>query len=148
RWFAMAPSTYTCPECRVTLKPTKPFPPGKKVKCPKCGAIFATPAPAARPRQAIKAAPASPAPPAQTSEEEGMVNAFQKAEAADDQFEEERKRAAMGVVLDRAPKSKRGPAMAIVVAPSNVLMAAALINCLVHLFCACIWVWPVIFNEH
>src|SRR5262245_1227949 len=117
----MAPSTYTCPKCRVTLRPTKPFPPGKKVKCPKCGATFSTPAPAARPREAVKAAPTAPPPPAQPSEEEegGMVYAFKKEEAADDRFEAERKRAAMGVVLDRTPKTKRGPAMATVVIPSN-----------------------------
>jgi predicted Zn finger-like uncharacterized protein len=30
----------TCPHCRTTLKPAKPVPEGKTVKCPKCGETF------------------------------------------------------------------------------------------------------------
>src|SRR5947209_455540 len=30
----------TCPECSAVLKPAKPVPEGKKIKCPKCGTIF------------------------------------------------------------------------------------------------------------
>src|SRR5438128_871220 len=35
-------TTFPCPACRVVLKPTQPVPPGKKIKCPKCGHIFLT----------------------------------------------------------------------------------------------------------
>jgi type IV secretory pathway VirB10-like protein len=34
----------TCPQCRAILKSAAPIPAGKKVKCPKCGVAFATPA--------------------------------------------------------------------------------------------------------
>ncbi len=32
-----------CPECEAVLKPSKPVPAGKKVSCPKCGAVFLAP---------------------------------------------------------------------------------------------------------
>jgi hypothetical protein len=37
---AMATTAFNCPGCRVLLKPTTPVPAGKKIKCPKCGAVF------------------------------------------------------------------------------------------------------------
>ena len=36
----MALSTITCPECQRTLKPAAPLAPGKKIRCPKCQAVF------------------------------------------------------------------------------------------------------------
>jgi hypothetical protein len=33
----------TCPACQAVLKPSKPLNPGKKVKCPRCGAGFEVP---------------------------------------------------------------------------------------------------------
>jgi hypothetical protein len=35
----------SCPECRTTLKSSKPIPAGKVLDCPKCGVMFAAPAP-------------------------------------------------------------------------------------------------------
>ena len=31
---------FNCPKCRATLKPAKPVPEGKQVKCPKCQTAF------------------------------------------------------------------------------------------------------------
>ena len=36
----MSAVTYTCPKCQTTLRPAKPVPPGKKVRCPKCENVF------------------------------------------------------------------------------------------------------------
>ncbi len=36
----MAVARITCPECQTTLRPAKPLPAGKKVKCPECGVTF------------------------------------------------------------------------------------------------------------
>jgi hypothetical protein len=52
----MSVATFPCPQCKVVLKPTKPVPPGKKIKCPKCGHIFQTSATEA-PAPASSAAP-------------------------------------------------------------------------------------------
>lgn len=40
----MAHATLSCPHCDSTLRPVKPVPAGKKVKCPKCGKPFTAPA--------------------------------------------------------------------------------------------------------
>lgn len=34
-------SRLTCPDCKKVMRPAKPLPAGKKVKCPECGNIFA-----------------------------------------------------------------------------------------------------------
>src|SRR5579862_8508882 len=34
----------TCPECRATLKSSKPVPAGQVLECPKCRVMFAAPA--------------------------------------------------------------------------------------------------------
>src|SRR5438034_5487153 len=52
----MAVSRISCPECDAVLKPAKPVPVGKKVKCPRCGSTFTVteevPADGAAPRKA------------------------------------------------------------------------------------------------
>lgn len=37
------PSKLTCPACDKVLRPAKPVPAGKKIKCPHCGEIFTAP---------------------------------------------------------------------------------------------------------
>jgi hypothetical protein len=41
--MTMADSTFTCPECDTALRGAEKVPPGKKVKCPSCSAIFIMP---------------------------------------------------------------------------------------------------------
>ena len=36
----MLVSCFRCPECSATLKPSKPQPEGKRIKCPKCDTVF------------------------------------------------------------------------------------------------------------
>src|SRR5262249_43597779 len=124
------------------------------VKCPKCGTAFSIPAepPPGRPRQAARAAKAVTATPPKSApppDAEGMaVYSFKAEQGSSEKFEQEKKRAVMGIVLDRAPKSKRGPAMAALVRPSNAMLGAGLINCLTDLACLCILIWPIIFNDN
>ncbi len=51
----------SCPECGAVLRPAKPLPAGKSVKCPKCGAGFAIGARNSRSADA-RVSPARPAP--------------------------------------------------------------------------------------
>ena len=37
--------TVKCPECRTTLKSSRPIPAGKLLTCPKCDVLFAAPKP-------------------------------------------------------------------------------------------------------
>jgi hypothetical protein len=41
----MSATTLSCPECSATLKSGTPIPAGRKIQCPKCGTVFAAPAP-------------------------------------------------------------------------------------------------------
>jgi len=49
-------TTLTCTACSALLKPAKPVPVGKKVKCPKCGAAFTAAAPPPAPVEPFKLA--------------------------------------------------------------------------------------------
>ena len=46
------PTSFACPECHSVLKTKAEVPAGKKVKCPKCAALFAAPAEDAKPQPA------------------------------------------------------------------------------------------------
>ncbi len=91
-----------CPKCRATLKPAKPVPEGKTVKCPKCEETFKAggkpsaekdPAPAKKSAAAAKSAP--------VEETEAETYAVLKDE------DEERKKAAAEERKQRKKKRKR-----------------------------------------
>jgi hypothetical protein len=113
----------TCPECGAVLRPAKPIPPGKSVKCPKCGAGFVAGAdakshairPAASPVQRQPAAPVAPIRPVDDDENEGAETYTVKHEEATAAPEVDYE----GQVDVR---DLRGPAMQLLVDPSNKLM--------------------------
>src|SRR4051794_19726362 len=41
--MAVSNSKLVCPDCKAVLKPARPLPAGRPVKCPKCGSTFTTP---------------------------------------------------------------------------------------------------------
>ncbi len=53
----MTPTTLTCPTCSAALKTSTPPPPGRSVKCPKCGKTFRAPGEAAAAQEAKPAEP-------------------------------------------------------------------------------------------
>jgi predicted Zn finger-like uncharacterized protein len=103
----MPPVKITCPECEAVLKVSTP-PPGKKMKCPKCGEAFAVPRDASGVRAAAPAggkkkpaakkpdepsrAPAPAKGPADDDDEDGGTYALIKdpdEEAAEDEEDED-----------------------------------------------------------
>jgi ribosomal protein S27E len=132
-------TTVTCPECGKTLKPNKPLPGGKKVKCPQCGNLFVTPTPAgdggeaakekvpaggprkkkepakAQPPVEDKAIPLKPLDP--DEEDEGGIYSY-----VQDMTEEEEEKPDINYAPDTSIKDLRGPAQALVVSPSNWLI--------------------------
>ncbi len=130
----MAVSKLTCPECKSVLKPTKPVPAGKAVKCPECGTRFTAGAdapevPLKKPKVAVsaapkpkktadnKASPKKPAVPTGDDGEEGGTYGYMKEEEV---VEEDKP------VIEYAPdmsiKDMRGPAASALVGPSNWLI--------------------------
>jgi hypothetical protein len=61
----MPATQFQCPSCHVILKPARPVPDGRKIKCPKCAKIFVPSA------LAKKASPARPAPAHKPDEDDG-----------------------------------------------------------------------------
>src|SRR6266478_4095878 len=52
-------ATLICPECHKPLRTAHAIPPGQKVKCPGCAAVFAAPASDHAEEQGIQAKPAT-----------------------------------------------------------------------------------------
>src|SRR5262249_19510161 len=50
----MLATSFACPECQTVLKTKSAIPPGKKIKCPKCSAVFAVPNGETRPASPIR----------------------------------------------------------------------------------------------
>jgi hypothetical protein len=163
----------TCPECGATLKSSNPMPPGKKVKCPKCGNGFAVPEdgepaapakPAAKPARAAKKPADAPGPKPPDDDEIGTYAIVQdpdldkedeEEEDDDDEDDDEeggkkkkkKDKADITFALDLSVKDPRGPAAAQVVKPSNMLMLLGSIMCILCLIGLCWAVFPLIFSE-
>jgi predicted Zn finger-like uncharacterized protein len=150
----MVAARITCPDCKSVLKPAKPLPDGKKVKCPKCGNMFTSPGlvetpepplkkePIKKPaKAAIKKAksPPSRGKPRGDDEDDGVysfVNENIDAEKPDIVY-----------APDMSIKDLRGPAQAEVVVPSNYIMLIGGLCCLCNIFIICYSFWPMIFAD-
>ncbi len=94
----MPANTVTCPECGSSLRGATPFTPGKKVKCPRCAAVFRVPdededdAEAFRP--ASRPATARKAPPPEEAEEEDSPRRPARRRPVEDEDEDEEEREA------------------------------------------------------
>ncbi len=130
----MAVSKLTCPECKAVLKPAKPVPAGKTVKCPECGTRFsaageAPDVPLKKPKAAVAAAPkpkktadknAAPKKPVSTKADDGEEGGTYGYMQEDVVAEEDKP--AIEYAPDMSTKDLRGPAASALVAPSNWLI--------------------------
>ena len=152
----MALTKLSCPHCGAVMKPARPIPEGKTVKCPKCDRPFKVGAepPAGPPESAItsKGAARSPsgtspkATAAKASDDEGGIYAVIKDEEVDapkkkkprkddedeeedDEDEEEEEEDATSIYLKSLKVADpRGKAQEAVVTPANWLLRAALLG--------------------
>lgn len=167
--------SYTCPnpECGVTLKTASAAPPGKRVKCPKCLRMF-TPVPeepkkSAKPAQPVKPpdagtfkladdgkkpddAPPAPKPSPFTDEDEESDESIKKGygvvqDTAEDIKKAEEAKVKFGRVEDKYKKSARGPAVAMLVLPSNLLTAQGLVAAAAGIVLFVWGMWPLVFND-
>jgi hypothetical protein len=143
-----------CPECRTALKPAKPVPAGKKVKCPECAFTFAAPGavepevrmPKAPPRKAAPKKPAQgmPAPKKRKGdddeEEAGGTYAFLGEGPASGEVKQD-----IEYAPDMSIKDLRGPAQAAVVRPSNWLIIQGVAGFLGWLGFLVILLIPILF---
>jgi hypothetical protein len=161
--------SYTCPnpDCGVTLKTPSRVQAGKSVKCPKCARMFvpepaeeadgeAAPKLAAELKKAGKSEPARPAPaPAANKpidDDDEDAASVKKGYGVVGETEEEKKQAQKNkpkftAVKDRFKKSARGPAISLLVMPSNLLTLAGLLTVVVGLGTFVVGMWPLVFND-
>lgn len=161
----MASARLTCPDCNSVLRPSKPVPDGKKIKCPKCGNLFTAPGlmdvvevieEEERPRkkkkpekksQAIKKKPPSKPTAAKPvhddDEDEGGIYSFVGAKPAG----EEEDKPNIEYAPDMSIKDLRGPAQEKVVKPSNFIVLIGGLSALSNIFLICWSFWPMVFSE-
>jgi hypothetical protein len=149
--------SYTCPDpsCGVTLKTPNRVAVGKSVKCPKCGNPF-VPEPAGmsageRPSPAAKPA-ASVSPVRAMLDDEESDESIKKGYGVIKDSEEEvtaakKNRPKFTEVQDKFKKSARGPAQALLVMPSNLLVGAGILLCAASVVYFIVGMWPLVFND-
>jgi uncharacterized Zn finger protein (UPF0148 family) len=135
----MALTKLVCPECSKVLRPARPVAPGKKVRCPKCEFVFVAgedededdaeeeeERPKKKKPAAKAAAPAKKAPPAKKpadgEEEEGAYGIAGGGE------EDDEGKPKISYAPDSSVKDLRGPAVAIVTPPTNLLIRSGFIG--------------------
>lgn len=144
---------YTCPECSTKLKRAQPVEPGKKLRCPECEAVFAV--------KAVKAAKAAPpvekkqpepaaAPAAKPrnrfDDDDGPAN-YGLVTADDTTGSQKERDKAYGPLSKRFETSKRGPALILVVKPSNFLLLFGVLTCVMGITGSLVATWPMIFKQ-
>lgn len=153
----MAVSKLICPECETVLRPAKPVALGKRVKCPKCAAIFTAQGEDedevdAPPRPAKKKPAAQPKPFEQPKAtgihyETTTYGVIKEAEDREKDAKEDRGDELVQEFLKIAKsKDPRGPAQEAVSKPSNYMIfsgsAGAICYGLVLLFCIIVYLMP------
>lgn len=163
--------SYTCPECSAKVKSAEEADPGQKFQCPECKTVFTPraetlafkdddppakpgkkPKPAAAKVKAAPPAPASPPPPPPPPGKYDDLEADTTAYTVVKESEEEERLASknkpvIGAIRDRFKKSARGPAAALLVTPSNLLLAQGSLTSLFGLAAIIVGAWPLVFTD-
>lgn len=135
---------YPCPECETPIKKKEPLEAGKKLKCPECGHIFA-PGRAVAPAKKA-AAPPPPEAPRNRFDDEGPAN-YGLVEDVETKENEKERGKAFGPIKERFERSKRGPAVLLVVKPSNILLLWGCVACIMGLTTGLVATWDMIFKR-
>ncbi|MFM8273629.1 MAG: hypothetical protein ACKODX_15065 [Gemmata sp.] len=156
--------SYTCPnpECGVTLKTPARVQVGKSVKCPKCSKPFVpepadkekAPAAAGVLKLADEPKPTPPPPPPKPfvdddDEDDASVKKGYGvvAETEEEKAKAEENKPSFGEIQDKHKKSARGPAMALLVMPTNLLTLEGLLTGIGGLLLFLVGMWPLVFND-
>ena len=155
---------YICPDCDTKLKSSVQAEPGQEFKCPRCLTVFIPRAevmkfadgdePKKKPRPKAKAAPApvaAPPPPPPRSmmdddDDDDTPYAVAK-ESEEEQLLAAKNKPTFGAIRDKFKRSARGPAAAILVLPSNLLIGQGALTAVVGLGMVINGAWPLIFTD-
>jgi predicted Zn finger-like uncharacterized protein len=126
---------YTCPECATVLRSKAPAPEGKKIRCKECGHAFVA-VPAAEEPAKTKA-----------QERHGNLEADTESYGVAESNEPEAAPVKYGEVEDKFKRSTRGPAMALMVLPTNLLIAQGALTFLSGIAVFMVGIFPLVFSE-
>jgi len=144
---------YPCPECPNRINRETPVPEGKKLKCGKCGAIFAPVEEVAARNVAKKPAPPVKKPSPVPEVLEPMTELEAEIADAKNPYALAKADAGTGIKIDfgemrkKYPKSKRGPAMALTIEPANFLTAQGILVCVGAVVFMFVAIFPLVFEE-
>lgn len=149
----MAVAKLICPECEAVLRPAKPVEPGKRVKCPKCGNIFAALADEDEPPPRRAPAKARKAPPDKQKKQPrpiqdlgpGTYGVVRDTDEEEKELKAERGDDMVARYL-KAAKSKdpRGPAQDMITRPTNWLLITGAIGSIGWLLLLLIYYIPML----
>jgi cadmium resistance protein CadD (predicted permease) len=157
------PVQYECPECGNKVKLAQALPPGKKIRCNVCQAVFAPraetialkeeppPARAAKPVAAKPAAPVAvqPAKPnIVDDDDDNDVTPYGVTQESEEEKQlAEKNKPKFTDVRDKYKKSARGPAQGLLVMPVNLLIAEGAITGIVGVMAVIVGLWPLVFTD-
>ena len=144
---------YECPECGNVLKGNKPIAPGKKIRCPECETTF-VPASNAPKAQARKAKPkAEPVAPVSQpvvmddDDEDDMTPYGVIRETEEEKRLADKNKPRFDVNVGKGGRSARGPAMALLVLPTNILIAQGSLTAIAGVITIIWGFFPIVFTD-
>ena len=139
---------YQCPECTAVLKRGEPVAAGKRLRCPKCEAVFS---PKELPDDEAPAKPAKAPPPMPVAKKVAGIDDDDDGKAytvlTEKSKDDDKPEMYFGSLRDRFAKSKVGPAMFLTVTASNWLLRLGLFSCVAAVALFIFGVWPLVFCE-
>jgi len=132
---------YTCPGCEAELKSNTAPPPGKKIRCKQCSTAFVP-----KPVEVTAPEPVATKKPVDDDDNDmnpyGVINDEDTEEQA-----EAKKKVKFDGQVDKSKRSDRGPAMSLLVMPSNLLVAEGGFTILIGIILTLWAIWPLVFTE-
>lgn len=156
---------YICPACDTKLKSKVQAEPGQEFECPACQSVFTPRAevikfaagdePSRKKKPKAKAAPAPVAPPPPPPPPKSMMDTGEEddspysvvQESEEEQRLANKNKPTFGAIRDKFKRSARGPASAILVLPSNLLIGQGALTAVVGLGMIVNGAWPLIFTD-
>jgi len=156
---------YICPDCDTKLKSKVQAEPGQEFVCPRCATVFVPraevmafadgDAPAkkkAKPKTKSAPAPAAappppPPPPKSMMDDEDDTPYTLAQESEEEQRLADKNKPTFGAIRDKFKRSARGPAAAMLVLPSNLLLGQGALTAIVGLGMVINGAWPLIFTD-
>jgi hypothetical protein len=136
-----------CPECEAEMKSKSAPPAGKKIRCKECSIGF-VPKDIQEIPDETKPVAASPTATGRKVDDDEDANPYGVTEEVDTDAQKEAKaKVRFDGVDDRKKRSARGPAMSLLVMPSNLLVAEGGITFLIGMLIGVMGLWPLVFTE-